>query len=62
MILRAGPDGLYAYVYAQPEQVRRAPYKTGTSASSSNDAWCTIRRNEKASDLRVWGFFVGVMK
>jgi hypothetical protein len=59
MILRAAPDSLYAYVYAQPKQDQCTPYKPGISASSSNDAW-PFCKNEKASGLRVWGFFVGV--
>lgn len=58
---RAASDSLvnvsvYAHVYAQPEQDQCAPYKTGISASSSNDAWAPYR-NTPTSPPRA-GFVV----
>jgi len=56
MILRAAPDSLYAYVYAQPKQDQCAPYKPGISASSSNDAWAPYVETKKPQILGSGAF------
>jgi hypothetical protein len=49
---------VYAYVYALLKRCPTNPYRMGLTALSSNDAWAPYVVNEKASDRRVWGFFV----
>ena len=52
-------SAVYALMYALTRHALQNPYNPGITASSSNDAWAPYVVNEKASDLRVWGFFVG---
>ena len=62
MILRAAPDSLYAYVYAQPKQDQCAPYKPGISAFSSNDAWAPYVETRKPQILGSGAFLWALLR